>query len=403
METWKRNLWILWLGVILCSSSYTMVVPFLPLYVVALGAKSHVNIWAGATFSITFLIGALMAPFWGSLSDKYGRRSMIVRAGICLSVVYALGAVVQNPWELLAYRALHGLVSGFVPASIALVATNTPEKHMGWSLGIMQTASATGSILGPLLGGIFSHLFGMRMSFVIASVFLLVATIMVKRWVQEIQFTPAKKKSRILDDMKLAWHNRALVSMLLILMVVQISIMILEPLLSFYIVQIHGREGAELVTGIIFSSVGVATILSAPRFGRLGQAKGYARVLLFALLGAGIMNVMQVLAQTIWSFGGIRFVYGLCVAGVIPSINALVVERTEADFRGRAFGLTTSANQVGSMIGPMLGGLLGNWWNIHEVFVFTGGMLLVTGIAFWLTERKRAEVFAHYRTGNPMR
>src|SRR2546430_2562098 len=98
MEPWKRNLWILWIGVLLCNSSYTMSIPFLPLFLFDLGVgEKLVNIWAGTVYSSAFLMGAIMAPFWGSLADKYGKRKMVIRAGFSLTVAYFLFSLVHNP------------------------------------------------------------------------------------------------------------------------------------------------------------------------------------------------------------------------------------------------------------------------------------------------------------------
>ncbi len=152
---WRRNLYVLWIGVFFCSMAYSMVIPFMSLFIAHdLGITDHLTIWSGFTFGITFLASALIAPFWGSLSDKYGRKPMLLRSGFALCLVYVLNAFVRNPFELVIVRILTGLLSGYVPSAIALIATNTPEKKVGFSLGIMSTAGAAGGIIGPWLLGV---------------------------------------------------------------------------------------------------------------------------------------------------------------------------------------------------------------------------------------------------------
>ncbi len=90
---------------------------------------------------------------------------MLIRSGYSLAALYFLNYFVQNPYELLAVRIFQGLLAGYVPASTALVATNTPDKHVGYALGVMSTAGATGGIVGPLIGGVVSHWFGNRAAF----------------------------------------------------------------------------------------------------------------------------------------------------------------------------------------------------------------------------------------------
>lgn len=100
------------------SASYTMLIPFLPLYLLDLGTPAEaVTIWSGAVFSITFLIAAVMAPVWGKFADEYGKKRMAVRAAIGLTVAYFLGGLVTSPWELLGVRAVQGFANGFFPES----------------------------------------------------------------------------------------------------------------------------------------------------------------------------------------------------------------------------------------------------------------------------------------------
>jgi len=379
--SWSKNLWILWFGVLLSSASYTMVVPFLPLFLLDIGVtKESVKLWTGVIFSSAFLVGAIMAPIWGARADKSGKRKMVIRAGISLGVVYLLTALVQNPWQLLAVRLLQGFASGFVPASMAIVATTIPDNKMGWGLGIMQTAGATGTILGPLLGGVLAELFGMRMSFVISSLVIFTATLTVWLFVYEEKSLSNHQPTHVWEDMKTAWHNKIIFRMLIFLFLIQVVNMALQPLITLYVAELQGKlEGAVLSSGVVFSLTGIAGILAAPYWGKKGQQKGFFIILSISLLVSGMVNMTQYFTTNIWQFSIIQFIFGLFIAGALPSINAIVVENTDADFRGRAFGLTTSANQLGGMIGPLLGGLVGSFVGIGFVFVVTGLTLVICG------------------------
>ena len=155
---WKRNLLVLWTGVFFCSTAYSLSIPFIPIFLHnELGVTSHLTLWSGFAFGITFLASALISPYWGSLSDKYGRRPMLIRSGFSLAALYMLTYFVHDPYVFLALRVGQGLLAGYVPAAIALVGTNTPEDKTGYALGIMATSGATGGILGPLIGGLVSH------------------------------------------------------------------------------------------------------------------------------------------------------------------------------------------------------------------------------------------------------
>src|SRR5206468_10840497 len=102
--------------------------------------------------------------------------------------------IVQNPYELLAVRILEGLLSGYMPSAIALVATNTPEKHVGYALGIISTASAAATVTGPLLGGVVSHVVGPRDTFFLAGLMVTVAFLIALFWVKEPSFNKSAAK-----------------------------------------------------------------------------------------------------------------------------------------------------------------------------------------------------------------
>jgi DHA1 family multidrug resistance protein-like MFS transporter len=389
LENWKKNLWILMICVLLCSASFTMVIPFLPLFLFELGVGDDtVNLWAGAVFSSAFLVGAFMAPIWGSLADRYGKKKMVLRAGVCIAVVYALIALVRNPWELLIVRMLHGLVGGFVPAAMAIVASTSPDKKLGLNLGWMQAALATGTIMGPLFGGILSEVFGMRLSFVVASLLILASAAAVWIWVHEEGTAVIQEKSRIRDDIRTAFRNPIFFKMLLFLFIFQLSFNTLQPLLTLYIAELQGElKGAVLTSGIIFSLIGVATIIAAPRWGKIGSTQGYPKVLIICLISAGCISMIQYFSGNIWQFGALHFIFGLFFAGVVPAIHTIAVQSTDTNFRGRSFGLTTSANQLGAMTGPLIGGGISLWFGIPVVFVMTGVILLITGLYIWSDSR----------------
>lgn len=383
---WKRNLILLWIGVFFCSTAYTISVPFLPIFLnTELGITKHLEAWSGISFGVSFLASALIAPFWGSLADKYGRRPMLIRSGFSLSVMYFATFFVHDPYIFIVIRIFQGLLAGFVPASIALIATNTPEKEVGYALSVMSTATAAGSVLGPLIGGLVSHLIGNRESFLLSGFVVLVAAFIGVVGVKEGHFNRSADRSSVLNDLKLAFHNRRLMGVLSITMLIATSVMILEPLITLYVIQIgNSASNASLNSGIIFSAVGVATVIMAPRWGRIGQRITYSQTLFIGLLGGGIGNLLQLGTHHLLGFGILRFSYGLFFAAVYPALSSLIVKYTEPEFRGRAFSLNQSSNQIGMMAGPVLGGLLGGWIGIPMVFLINGLALIGVGVGYKL-------------------
>lgn len=155
---WKRNLIVAWLGCFLTGAAFSLVMPFLPLYVEQLGVTGHsaLNMWSGIVFSITFLFSAIASPFWGGLADRKGRKLMLLRSALGMGIVMVLMGLAQNIWQFLILRALLGLLGGFVPNANALIATQVPRNKSGWALGTLSTGGVSGALLGPMAGGLLA-------------------------------------------------------------------------------------------------------------------------------------------------------------------------------------------------------------------------------------------------------
>lgn len=180
-KPWKLTLVILTASSLLMSASYTMLVPFLPMYLIQElnVAQDEVNLWSGIIFAISFAISGIMAPIWGAMADKKSRKLMAVRAAICLSITYVLGGLVQDVWQLFGVRVLQGFASGLWPACLAIMTVNAPRTKLGLCLGTMQGAMTAGGVLGPLMGGLLAEAFGMRAAFFLGGVGLFIITLLI--------------------------------------------------------------------------------------------------------------------------------------------------------------------------------------------------------------------------------
>ena len=388
---WKKNLPVLWLGVFLCCASYTSCIPFLPVYLLReLGvAPEEVNFWAGISFAVTFLGCTVMAPYWGALADHVGQRKMAIRAGYGLALSYFLTGACQDMYQLIGVRILCGLVAGFVPACMSMASSSLPESRMGWGMGLMQTAMASGSIMGPLMGGYMASWFGMRMSFYVGSLALFAATTAVMLVVKDMTILQKGDFSAISlwRDLKDSLRNKELRFIMFMFFMIQTCVMTIQPLITLYVGQLMGAMGDEAVkmSGVIFSLAGFAGILAAPFWGKRGQRYGFVRIFALVTFAAGFINLFQVFIQDVWQFAAIQFIYGLFLAGAVPNINADLTVVTDKNTRGKAFGLSTSANQFGGVVGPLLGGALGAVLATRYVLVATGCILMCMGAYSYAT------------------
>ena len=388
---WKKNLPVLWLGVFLCCASYTSCIPFLPVYLLReLGvAPEEVNFWAGISFAVTFLGCTVMAPYWGALADHVGQRKMAIRAGYGLALSYFLTGACQDMYQLIGVRILCGLVAGFVPACMSMASSSLPESRMGWGMGLMQTAMASGSIMGPLMGGYMASWLGMRMSFYVGSLALFAATTAVMLVVKDMTILQKGDFSAISlwRDLKDSLCNKELRFIMFMFFMIQTCVMTIQPLITLYVGQLMGAMGDEAVkmSGVIFSLAGFAGILAAPFWGKRGQRYGFVRIFALVTFAAGFINLFQIFIQDVWQFAAIQFIYGLFLAGAVPNINADLTVVTDKNTRGKAFGLSTSANQFGGVVGPLLGGALGAVLATRYVLVATGCILMCMGAYSYAT------------------
>jgi DHA1 family multidrug resistance protein-like MFS transporter len=386
---WRRKLLLLWVGVVLCSSSYTMCVPFLPLYLLELGAEQrNVHLWSSAVLSSSFLVGAALGPIWGALADRFGKRKMMIRAGLGLSLTYTLFAVVHSPWELLGARLLHGFVAGFIPASMAFAASITPPKEMAWSLGTMQAGTMSGQILGPLFGGVLATAFGFRASFVAASFLVLATTLAVFFWVKEERAEaaddPPSTREALPRNAGAPDRGRygTVGFMLGLLFLYQLSNQMLQPVLTLHMTEMNSNAGAAvLASGFVLSAAGSAGIVASPLWGKLASRIGAAALLPICLAAAGALMAAQLWATSLWWFAAGQFLFGWFMAAVAPIANATIVAQTDRRRRGRSFGLSSSANQLGGVAGPIAGGLIAASLGSGAVFPAIGAVLLAASAA----------------------
>ena len=167
---WRRNLVVCLLGSFTTIVAMTLLLPFLPLYVEELGAKSHAAIvqWSGIAYGATFFAAALVAPLWGRLGDRYGRKVMLVRASFGMAICMSLTGMVQSVWQLVLLRLLIGFAGGYSSGSTILVAMQTPKERSGWALGTLAAGIMAGNLVGPLIGGGLPPLIGIRATFLLA-------------------------------------------------------------------------------------------------------------------------------------------------------------------------------------------------------------------------------------------
>lgn len=381
---WKVVLALLTCNVLFMSASYTMIIPFLPMYLTnELDVDdTSVSLWAGLSFSVTFFVSAVMAPIWGRIADRKGKRLMAMRASLLIAISYLLGGIVTSPEQLIIVRVFQGFASGLWPMDLAIMTLYAPQERLGFSLGIMQGTLTAGGVVGPLLGGVLAELFGMRTSFYIGGLALfinfLAFTFIIKEPPMPKSTVPLTAEEK--NPMHL-WHIPILRTMMIVSTLAQMVLYILMPVITTYIKALAGAmDNIVFVAGAVFSLSGIAGAIAAPLWGIYGTRRTYFNSMFLAMLFGGIMFTLQGIPDTLMPFAVMQFGVGLFIAGIQPSLNAIIAQHTPPQLKGSVFGLLFSAQQIGGAAGPLLGGVVATYLGMHYLFPTAGSILLMLAL-----------------------
>jgi DHA1 family multidrug resistance protein-like MFS transporter len=378
MVYYRRNLLVLSLTVFLSACSLNQVVPFLPLFIKELGVNDGLAFWSGVTLAAQTIAAIVVTPYWGKLADRYGRKLMTIRAGICSALIYLGMYCCQNLEQLLLLRVLFGMLTGFIPAAITLVATNTPQPDTARSVAVVQSATAFGAIAGPSIGSVLADWVGYRGSMLVSGLVMAMAVLLVYLLVEERQKVIVNlKPTSLWQDFQLALKKPALITALCSNMAYSFVITASQPILILHIQKFTGTQ-ANLFTGPIFSLPGLAVLLTNYCWCRLGERHTFQRIILLGLIGAGVFTVLQGLVANIWWFAAAYFLTGIFAAAVSPNTAGLVATNIEIDFQGRAFAIQQSSRSFGGFFAPLLAGSLGSILSLRWVFIIVGLLGLIS-------------------------
>jgi len=389
---WKRNLFVSAAGSFTTVAGITLILPILPLFVEDLGVHDMAGItaWSGIAYSATFLTAALTAPLWGHLGDKYGRKSMLIRASLGMAIAMSLIGLAQNVWQLVALRLLAGLLGGYSSGSTILVAAQTPKEKSAWALGILSSAIMAGNIAGPLLGGSIAEIFGVKAAFFAVGALIFIAFLGTAFFLKETKRTQARTRrtrSGGWRDLPRKSTILALLGLSAILMFATISA---EPIITVHVERLTGTdESVAIFSAFIFSLSALGTILSGPGLGRLADRIGHMRVLTYSLLAATILLALQSIAPELISFAALRFATGLALGGITPTVVATIRQLLPETSVGLVLGYNVSAQYAGQVTGPIVAGALGGLLGTSSVFVMAAIATLL-GLAVTLAIRRRA-------------
>lgn len=443
MERWKINLYTLWITQVIALMSFGFGLPFLPFYIQELGIKdpAQISFYTGLASTIPAAAMVISAPIWGLMADRYGRKLMLMRA--MFAAIFVIGAMglVANVGQLMVLRALQGIFTGTITASMAFVSANTPENKMSSALGFMTSSNFIGYSIGPVIGGIMAEKLGYRFCFLSGGALMIISLLLVgflvkedkstygarignnpiieeRRKVKEVetmddetmmsagQIIPGLSADREVEDKTMSRQSKKvnfkkgaklltpLLSMLLILVFLnRMSRIIFSPFIPLFVQQsLNSTTGAAAYTGMINGIIGVAGALAAITLARLGDRYDKNKIVMMLSLASFPLAILLTLSDSLVVFIIMFGLFSFVVGGIEPILTSSASEHTSPAKRGMLFGLLGAVGNGAFMVAPLIGVYISVNFSIHAIlYAIPIFMLMQIGLIYKETKAERGD------------
>ena len=376
----------------------SMVVPFLPFYIRELGVTNpdELEHWSGIVFSGPFILSFLLTPVWGVLGDRFGKKKMVLRAIFGLALSQFLIGLSANVWQLFAFRMVQGAISGFIASSLALVSASTPKERSGYSIGILQTSISSGTVIGPFIGGFIADLTSYRTVFFITSAICFISGLLVIINVREPASGDSKKLYSVFQNYEYVFRRSNILVVMLSITAIQISITVAQPVFALFVESMtKGTQYISTLTGAIFGTLGIFSVISSPWWGRRNDTKSFKKNIMIAISGAGLAYMVHTFITNPYMLFPVRAFLGLCIGGIIPVLYAYVNKNIEDDRKSGVMGIASSFTLLGNLLGPLLCTLLLYEIEMKYIFLIAGFLLFGNALLIFynVKESKSGEKF----------
>jgi DHA1 family multidrug resistance protein-like MFS transporter len=399
LPRWQRTLWITFFAQVCSAVGFSIIFPFLPLYVNDLGTNTNLSLefWAGMVFSAQALTMMIASPIWGALADRYGRKLMLQRAMFGGMILLAMMAFVRSAEELVLIRAIQGAITGTVSAANALVAADAPRDKTGYAMGTIQVSLWTGVALGPLIGGLLADAFGFRVPFLVTGALLGLAGLLITFGIEE-NATPETRTANRSKTFVAEWRHILgmtgvmqtyvirFLSGLSRSMIIPVTPLFVALLLAggTYSIVPPGVFGdltvsggrASTITGLVVGIASATTTFSAVYLGRLGDRIGHRRILIGSAIAAIVCYLPQPFVTSAWQLVVLQGFTGLAMGGIVAAPSALLARYTDPGEEGAVYGLDNSVVAGARALAPLAGTGIAFYFGLRATFAAMGLVFL---------------------------
>ena len=386
MKQQRKALLILFISLFLVMVGFGIVMPIMPFYV------RH---YKGNAATLGFLMSSysimqfMFAPFWGRLSDRIGRRPVLLIGLSGYGASFIVFGMANHLWMLFAARIIAGAISSAaLPTAMAYVSDLLAPEHLARGMGIMGAAMSLGIILGPGLGGSLGH-YSLALPFFVAGGLALLTLPFAYFFLPESRAGAEAHDGEDTARITFTIHRHPQFILFSIALIASFTMSMFES--TFALFSADRLKFGPRDLGIMFTALGIlGVVIQGGLIGRVVKRFGDVRVILGGLLvsAAGLLCMVQVAhVALLWIYTGI---FSVGNSFLRPSLSTLVSKTSGKGGKGSSMGLMQSFDSFGRIVGPILGG-----W-VYEIdmdytFMLGGGLLLAT----LLMVRPRLSPYAH--------
>ncbi|MCZ2258941.1 MFS transporter [Sporosarcina sp. G11-34] len=354
----KFALYVLMFNMFIAMSGIGLIIPIMPEYLDTFGVAGQTLGFLIAMFSLSQFI---FSPLAGDLSDKHGRKKLII-IGLIISGLSQLAfGLATELWMLYVARFFSGLGSAFiVPPMMAFVADITTFKERGKGMGLLGASMSLGFMIGPAIGGFFSKI-SLEFPFYIATAAALSAAAIsfyaLPNPAPRAESEPGTKKKRenILRQLKRSTATTYFI-MLIVMFVFSFGLANFQSTISIYVDKKYFYTPSQIAVIITVGGF-VGVIAQTFIINKLFKRYGEMRVILVNLVIAAIAMIGILFVNTFWTILFVASIFFTATALLRPAVNTLV-SKLAGNEQGFAAGMMTAYMSLGNMIGPALAGIL---------------------------------------------
>jgi MFS family permease len=367
-------------------TGFTLVMPFLPLYIAELGTTDigEIALWTGLTLGATPTVTAISAPLWGRIGDKYGSKVLVIRSLTAFILTKAAMAFVTAPWQLFALRALLGMFAGYGALTISMAAQSVPKDRMAFAIGTVQTGHRLGPAIGPVIGGLLAPVVGLRNSFLVAAVFYVVAMLLIIVVYKEPPVVRSAEKPRGgWEVFRQLIRQPGFLLALFVIFGLQTVDRSFGPVLPLFVSQVGvPADRIALVAGVLFSVAALSAAIGSQLAPRLLKRRTAKRVIMIGTVTAAIALGAIVVAPSLLVLGAAIAVAGVAIGSSTTAIYSVAGGLLPPDAHATGFGIMTTASLMGLAVSPVAAGLIGGA-GLRIVFMADVFLLLLLGFLVW--------------------